>query len=55
MRAHKLNFAKDRFRTDIRNYFFTVATVWNSLPGHVVEAETLGVFKTRLDMVLDTI
>ena len=29
--------------------------VWNSLPGLLVEAETLGVFKTRFDTVLDTI
>ena len=31
-----------------------VVNVWNSLPKHAVEAETLGVFKTRLDTVLDT-
>ena len=38
-------------------YFFTqqVINVWNSLPEHVVEAETLGVFKIKLDMdMLDT-
>ena len=39
-------------------FFFTqrVINVWNSLPGHIVEAEeeTLGVFKTRLNMVLGT-
>ena len=42
---------------DIRKYFFTqrVVTVWNSLPVHVVEAKALGVFKTRLDTVQDTI
>ena len=41
---------------DIMNYFFTqlVVNVWNSLPGNIVESETLGVFKTRLDIVLDT-
>ena len=50
-RGHKWKFAKEKFHTDIRKYFFTqrVVNVWNSLPGHVVEAETLGVFKTRLD------
>ena len=55
-RGHKWKLAKDKFHTDIRKYFFTwrVVTVWNSLPGHVVEIEPLEVFKTRLDMVLDT-
>ena len=56
-RGHKWKLAKEKFHTAIRKYFFTQRTVnvWNSLPGHVVEAETLGVFKTRLDEVLDTI
>lgn len=56
-RGHKWKLAKDKFRTDIRKYFFTqrVVNVWNSLPGHVVEAETLGIFKSRLDTVLDNI
>ena len=31
-----------------------VINVWNILPGHVVEAETLVVFKTRLDTLLDS-
>ena len=44
---------KEKFGTDIGKYFFTqrVDNVWNSLPGHVVEAETLGVFKTRLERI----
>ena len=28
-----------------------VRNVWYSFPGHVVEAETLGGFETRLDTV----
>ena len=45
-KGHKRKFAKD-----ISTYFISqkVPTVWNSLLGHVVEAETLGVFETRLD------
>ena len=56
-RGHKWKLAKEKFHTDIRKYFFTqrMVNVWNSLPGHVVEAGTLGVFKTRLDEVLNTI
>ena len=51
-RGHKWKLAKEKFHTDIRKYFSTqrVVNVWNSLPGHVVEAEKLG-----LDEVLDTI
>ena len=56
-RRDKWKLTKEKFHTNIWKYFFTqrVVNVWNSLPGHVVEAETLGVFKTRLDEVLDTI
>ena len=28
--------------------------MWYSLPGHVVEGETLGVFKISLDTAIDT-
>ena len=39
--------SKKKFRTDIRNYFFTqqVVNVWHR---HVVEAETLGFSKPGL-------
>ena len=49
--------AKGRFYSNVRKYFFTqrVIGLWNSLPGYVVEAETLGVFKNRLDKVLDAV
>ena len=57
MRGHTWKLAKDKFRTDITTYFFTQrgVTVWNSLPGHGVEAETLAVFKTRLKTLPDII
>ena len=32
-----------------------MVTVWENLPGEVVEAETLWVFKTRLDTVFEAI
>ena len=40
----------------IRKYFFIkrVVTLLNSLRGYVVEAESLGVFKTRFDIILDS-
>jgi len=35
----------------VRKYFFTnrVANNWNSLPSHVVHADTVNSFKSRLD------
>jgi len=38
-------------RYDLRKYFFTnrVANNWNSLPSHVVYADTVNSFKSRLD------
>ena len=44
-------FANHRARYDLRKYFFTnrVANNWNSLPSHVVHADTVNSFKSRLD------
>lgn len=43
-----------RFRRDIGKHFFTerVAKPWNRLPGDVVNAPTLSVFKTQLNNAL---
>ena len=46
---------KLRFRTDIGRHWFTnrVVNDWNRLSRHVVSAETLGTFKSRLDESMD--
>ncbi|KFP21226.1 hypothetical protein Z169_03517, partial [Egretta garzetta] len=43
-----------RFRSDIRKKFFTMRVVrqWNRLPGEVVDAPSLEMFKARLDGAL---
>ena len=50
-RGHKFKLKKHRSRLDIRKNFFSnrVVQQWNSLPAHVVEAESVITFKKRLD------
>ena len=50
-RGHKFKLKKYRSRLDIRKHFFSnrVVSHWNSLPSHVVDADTVLNFKKRLD------
>jgi len=50
-RGHDLRLRKSRAKYDLRKYFFSnrVVNVWNSLPGHVVNVDTVNCFKSRLD------
>jgi len=50
-RGHKFKLKKYRSRLDIRKHFFSNrdASHWNSLPSHVVDADTVLTSKKRLD------
>ena len=50
-RGHDLRLHKSRAKYDLRKYFFSnrVVNIWNFLPGHVVNADTVNCFKSRLD------
>ena len=54
-RSNGCKLKKLRFRTDIGRYWFTnrVVNDWNRLSRHVVEAESIGSFKKRLDECMD--
>jgi len=47
LKMHQNRWAK----YDLRKYFFSnrIVNIWNSLPGHVVIADTVNCFKSRLD------
>jgi len=50
-RGNKFTLQKFNFHYNITKYSFVsqVVNIWNSLPDHVVEADSLNAFKNRLD------
>ena len=50
-RGNDLRLQKNRTRYDLHKYFFTnrVVNMWNILPDSVVHAESIDIFKKRLD------
>lgn len=50
-RGHSCRIRGGSFKTEMRKNFFTqrVVNLWNSLPQGAVEAETLNIFKTKID------
>ena len=54
-RGHRFKVRGARFKGDVRGRFLTqrVVGAWNSLPGEVVEADTIVTFKGRLDKYIN--
>jgi len=50
-RGNKYKLINHRFRYDLRKYYFSVRVIniWNSLPNHVVDFNSVNVVKARLD------
>ena len=53
-RGNRYKIGHSHFRYDLRKYYLVnrIIGLWNSLPDHVVEAETVNCFKKRLDRFL---
>ena len=54
-RGHGLKIRGNRFRTELRQNFFTqrVVNLWNSMPSEAIEATSLNVFKARIDQTFE--
>ena len=50
-RGNRYKLIKEHVRYDVRKYFFTnrVVDIWNSLPDSIVSADSINIFKNRLD------
>ena len=50
-RGNKYKLSNHRFHYDLRKHCFSarIVNIWNSLPNHVVDVNTINIFKTRLD------
>jgi len=50
-RRNKYKLSNHRFHYDLRKYCFSarIVNILNSLPNHVVDVNTVNLFKTRLD------
>jgi len=57
LRGHKYKLYKGKARVDVRRKFFCSRVIenWNSLPVHVIEANTVNVFKNRYDAYLGSL
>ena len=52
-RGHNLKNIKENCRKDVRKRFFSlrINSLWNNIPSHVVNADTLNSFKKHLDIL----
>ena len=49
--GNKYKLTDHRFHYDLRKYYFSarIVNIWNSLPNHVVDVNSVNLFKARLD------